>query len=182
MAHHRPNQALKVRGFPAGSGPETAARNGRKCFLSLGWWSACVCGMYKYISVMVSVFSVRASWLGHRQSFSLHSIPLGLLPGFLIRPLFPLNSPGYFPRNSSAPFRVFCFFFCFVSGMRRLHIPRAHVENVSICNISISPAREDAADDNLNSAKQRKPSRDCRLNLPPQRNQATPGLAHHSRN
>lgn len=56
--------------------------------------------------------------------------------------------------------------------MSRLHIPWAHVDNVSIYNISISPAREDVADDNLNSPKQRKPSRDCCLNPPPpKRNQ-----------
>lgn len=60
--------------------------------------------------------------------------------------------------------------------MSRLHIPWAHVDNVSIYNISISPAREDVADDNLNSPKQRKPSRDCCLNPPPQAQSATPKL------
>lgn len=65
--------------------------------------------MYKYISLIVSVFCSGLSAQSQTVSF-LHSIPLGLLLGFLICPLFPLNSPGYFPKNTSAPFVVFLFF------------------------------------------------------------------------
>lgn len=78
--------------------------------------------MYKYISLLVSVFCWGLSAWSHTVFF-LHSIPLGLLPAFLICPLFPLNSPGYFPRNTSAP----CFFF--FSSMSRLLMLLAHVEN-----------------------------------------------------
>lgn len=82
------------------------------CFQSLGRWSACAFCIDKCISLIVSFCSGPSAW--SQTVFFLHSIPLGFLPDFLICPLFPLSSPGYFPRNSSATF-----FFIFFSSMSR---------------------------------------------------------------
>lgn len=78
--------------------------------------------MYKYISLIVRVFCLGLSARPYTVFF-LPSCPCGLLSAFLICPLFPLNSLGYFPRNTSAPF---LFFF---SSMSRLLILSAHEEN-----------------------------------------------------
>lgn len=90
---------LSTRFFQRGQGPRLR-RHGQKCFQSPEWWSACALSTDKYISLMVSF--VGAPRLGHRQSFPSAAFPLGFLPGFLICPLFPLSSPGCFPRNSKA--------------------------------------------------------------------------------
>lgn len=81
--------------------------------------------MYKYISLIVSVFCSGLSARSQTVLF-LQTIPLGLLPAFFICPLFPLNSPGYFPRNTSAPFYFLCPFF---SSMSSLLMLWAHMEN-----------------------------------------------------
>ncbi len=121
---------------------------------------------------------VQASRLGHRQSF-LPSIPLGLLSGFLICPLFPLNSVGFFPRNSSAPF-VFS-----PPSMSRLLILRAHMENtwrvhvlnvcinkhnILLCLAYILPTCEVIANERKMTILTRLPSCDCVL-IFPRRNQ-----------
>lgn len=134
-----------------------------------------------YISLIVSF--VQASRLGHRQSFSFTVFPLGFLPGFLICPLFPLSSPGYFPRNSSATF--FSFFFSSMSRPLLLilcHTWRIH--GIYCILPAVYPlARLQMQNDNLNT-RQRKLPCDCRLNRSPAQS-ATLGLnitPHHSCN
>lgn len=146
--------------------------------------------MYKYISLIVSVFCSGLSAQSQTVSF-LHSIPLGLLLGFLICPLFPLNSPGYFPKNTSAPFVVFLFF----SPQAWAHfLLWTHVENTRLSTQCVHFPNDivlrrahtcgviaDECEMTIRTRRQRKPSCDCCLNL--SRVQSGDVEAtHHSRN